>query len=96
MGAPRSRTAGLKDWTSQVYSSTPRVAATATTAKNSLPGDLLTLKHLAPVGVVGRIIAWNGPPMGQWWMFGPALATGCTAVLKPAEDASARCCGCPN
>jgi aldehyde dehydrogenase (NAD+) len=90
MGAPLSRTTGLREWTSQViqfYASHCDVA-TASTVKNSLPGDFLTLKHLAPVGVVGGIIPWNGPLIGLWWIYGPALATGCTAVLKPAEDAS--------
>lgn len=90
MGAPLSRTTGLKEWTSQVlqFFASQCDAATASTAKNSLPGDFLTLKHLEPVGVVGGIIPWNGPLIGLWWIFGPALATGCTAVLKPAEDAS--------
>ncbi|MGR9235076.1 aldehyde dehydrogenase (NAD+) [Rhizobium leguminosarum] len=45
----------------------------------------MTIK--APVGVVGGIIPWNGPLGGQWWVMGAALATGCTTVLKPAEDA---------
>jgi aldehyde dehydrogenase (NAD+) len=40
------------------------------------------------VGVVGGIIPWNAPLMSQWWILGPTLATGCTAILKPAEDAS--------
>ena len=47
-----------------------------------------TLNHRAPLGVIGGIIPWNGPLGGQWWVIGPALATGCTCVLKPAEDAS--------
>jgi len=40
------------------------------------------------VGVVGGIIPWNGPLFGQMHVIGPVLATGCTAVIKPAEDAS--------
>ncbi|MFD7179719.1 aldehyde dehydrogenase family protein [Streptomyces sp. NPDC059904] len=90
MGAPLSRTQGLKEWTSQVlqFFASQCDAAASSTAQNSLPGNVLTLKHLAPVGVVGGIIPWNGPLIGLWWIFGPALATGCTAVLKPAEDAS--------
>jgi aldehyde dehydrogenase (NAD+) len=39
-----------------------------------------------PVGVVGQIIPWNFPLLMQAWKFGPALATGCTVVLKPAEQ----------
>jgi aldehyde dehydrogenase (NAD+) len=90
MGAPLSRTKGLAEWTSQVlhFFASQCGAGTVATPENSLPGDFLTLRSLAPVGVVGGIIPWNGPLIGLWWIFGPALATGCTAVLKPAEDAS--------
>src|SRR6266581_4623881 len=42
-------------------------------------------KH-EPVGVVGQIIPWNFPLLMQAWKLGPALATGCTVVLKPAEQ----------
>lgn len=38
-----------------------------------------------PVGVVGQIIPWNYPVMMLAWKWGPALAAGCTIVLKPAE-----------
>lgn len=39
-----------------------------------------------PVGVVGAIVAWNFPLLLACWKLGPALATGCTVVLKPAEQ----------
>jgi phenylacetaldehyde dehydrogenase len=39
-----------------------------------------------PVGVVGAIIPWNFPLLMAVWKVGPALATGCSIVLKPAED----------
>jgi len=39
-----------------------------------------------PVGVVGQIIPWNFPLLMQAWKLGPALATGCTVVMKPAEQ----------
>ena len=38
-----------------------------------------------PVGVVGAILPWNSPMSLYSWKLGPALATGCTVVLKPAE-----------
>ncbi len=38
------------------------------------------------VGVVGAIVAWNFPLLLACWKLGPALATGCTVVLKPAEE----------
>lgn len=42
-------------------------------------------KH-EPVGVVGQIIPWNFPIMMALWKIAPAIATGCTVVLKPAEQ----------
>jgi phenylacetaldehyde dehydrogenase len=39
-----------------------------------------------PVGVVGQIIPWNFPLLMAAWKLGPALATGNTVVLKPAEQ----------
>lgn len=51
------------------------------------PGTL-GLVHREPVGVVGAIVPWNFPLMIGAWKLGPALAAGCTVVLKPAETAS--------
>ncbi len=48
----------------------------------------LGLVHREPVGVVGAIVPWNFPLMIGAWKFAPALAAGCTMVLKPAETAS--------
>ena len=39
-----------------------------------------------PVGVCGQIIPWNFPLLMACWKLGPALAAGCTIVLKPAEQ----------
>ncbi|MGB0126382.1 MAG: aldehyde dehydrogenase family protein, partial [Rhodocyclaceae bacterium] len=39
-----------------------------------------------PVGVVAAIIPWNFPLLMAAWKIGPVLATGCTMVLKPAEE----------
>ena len=39
-----------------------------------------------PVGVVGQIIPWNFPLLMAAWKLAPAMATGCTMVLKPAEE----------
>ncbi|MDF1563332.1 MAG: aldehyde dehydrogenase family protein [Deltaproteobacteria bacterium] len=48
------------------------------------PGTLLyTLRQ--PVGVVGAIVPWNFPLLMAMWKVAPALAAGCTVVLKPAE-----------
>ncbi|KAL9894008.1 aldehyde dehydrogenase, mitochondrial [Glossina fuscipes] len=48
--------------------------------------DLVTITRKEPVGVVGQIIPWNYPLLMLAWKWGPALAVGCTIVLKPAEQ----------
>uniref|UniRef100_A0A1B0DC06 Aldehyde dehydrogenase domain-containing protein n=1 Tax=Phlebotomus papatasi TaxID=29031 RepID=A0A1B0DC06_PHLPP len=54
---------------------------------NTIPADgtSLTLTRKEPVGVVGQIIPWNYPILMLAWKWGPAIAAGCTIVLKPAE-----------
>ena len=47
--------------------------------------DALTYTVREPIGVVGAIIPWNFPLMIGMWKLAPALACGCTVVLKPAE-----------
>lgn len=49
-------------------------------------GEFLNYTKHEPVGVVGQIIPWNFPLMMAAWKIAPALATGCTVVLKPAEQ----------
>ena len=44
-----------------------------------------------PVGVVGQIIPWNFPLLMAAWKLGPALATGCCVVIKPAEQTPLSC-----
>jgi aldehyde dehydrogenase (NAD+) len=57
------------------------------TLPNSLPGNVFSYTLKEPVGVVGAITPWNAPLTSTIWKIGPVLATGCTMVLKPAEDA---------
>ena len=53
-----------------------------------MPGvEVLTYTRKEPVGVVGQITPWNYPLGMVAMKLGPALATGCTVVLKPAEQA---------
>jgi betaine-aldehyde dehydrogenase len=52
---------------------------------NPVPDDALSLTLKEPVGVCGQIIPWNYPLMMAAWKIAPALAAGCTVVLKPAE-----------
>jgi len=57
------------------------------TLQPSIPGMFAaTVKE--PVGVCGAIIPWNGPLWATGLKAGPVLATGCTLIIKPAEDAS--------
>jgi phenylacetaldehyde dehydrogenase len=57
----------------------------------SMPGKYLAYTLREPVGVVGQIIPWNFPLLMAAWKLGPALATGCTVVLKPAEQTPLSC-----
>jgi phenylacetaldehyde dehydrogenase len=61
-----------------------------TTVELSLPGfrknEFFGYTRREAVGVVGAIIPWNFPLLMAVWKIGPALATGCSIVLKPAED----------
>lgn len=49
-------------------------------------GNFFTYTRHEPLGVVGQIIPWNFPLLMAAWKLGAALATGCTVVLKPAEQ----------
>jgi aldehyde dehydrogenase (NAD+) len=49
-------------------------------------GPYFTYTRHEPVGVCGQIIPWNFPLLLQAWKWAPALAAGCTSVLKPAEQ----------
>jgi aldehyde dehydrogenase (NAD+) len=63
-------------WADKVYGETVPVG---------LPGYFCYTRK-EPVGVAGQIIPWNFPMLMAAWKWGPALATGCTIVLKPAEQ----------
>nr|XP_011436817.2 retinal dehydrogenase 1 [Crassostrea gigas] len=51
-----------------------------------IDGDLFAFTRHEPVGVCGQIIPWNYPSGMFTWKIGPALACGCTVVMKPAEQ----------
>jgi len=53
---------------------------------NPVPDNALSLSLKEPVGVAGQIIPWNFPLLMAAWKLAPALAAGCTCVLKPAEQ----------
>lgn len=53
---------------------------------NPVPDNAMSLSLKEPVGVAGQIIPWNFPLLMAAWKLAPALAAGCTCVLKPAEQ----------
>jgi phenylacetaldehyde dehydrogenase len=59
---------------------------TGSTIPISFPGEFLSYTLREPVGVVGQIIPWNFPLLMAAWKVAPALAVGCTVVLKAAEQ----------
>jgi len=54
-------------------------------------GNYFTYTRREPVGVAGQIIPWNFPMLMVGWKWGPALAAGCTIVMKPAEQTPLTC-----
>jgi phenylacetaldehyde dehydrogenase len=67
----------MAGWTTKMGGETPNL---------SLPGEWHAYTLREPVGVVGQIIPWNFPLNMAMWKIAPALATGCTIVLKPSEQ----------
>jgi phenylacetaldehyde dehydrogenase len=57
-----------------------------TISLSNLPQEYFAYTLREPIGVVGQIIPWNFPLLMAAWKLGPALAAGCTIVLKPAEQ----------
>ncbi|MDR0278746.1 MAG: aldehyde dehydrogenase family protein [Paucimonas sp.] len=72
----------MAGWPSRICGETPEV-------RMPFPGSqFFGYTRREAVGVVGAIVPWNVPLMMAIWKLAPALAAGCTVVLKPAEDAS--------
>jgi betaine-aldehyde dehydrogenase len=53
---------------------------------NPVPDNAVSLTLKEPIGVAGQIIPWNYPLLMAAWKLAPALAAGCTCILKPAEQ----------
>ncbi|MDN3459878.1 aldehyde dehydrogenase family protein [Rhodococcus sp. APC 3903] len=70
----------MAGWPTKLEGTTIPVSAVAT------PGNYFAYTVREPVGVVGAVIAWNFPLLLAAWKLSPALATGNTVVLKPAEQ----------
>jgi aldehyde dehydrogenase (NAD+) len=89
MGAPISRTrAGKRRLVGLIrFYAGLATALHGQTIENSIPGRVFSYTLKEPVGVVGAIVPWNSPLGLGIWKIAPALAAGCTVVLKPAEQA---------
>src|ERR1700675_1249575 len=53
---------------------------------NPVPDNALSLSLREPIGVCAQIIPWNYPLLMAAWKLAPAIAAGCTCILKPAEQ----------
>jgi aldehyde dehydrogenase (NAD+) len=89
MGSPIRHTRGSVGLLAGVlrYNAGMARALHGETLHPSVP-DMFAATVKEPVGVCGAIIPWNGPLWATVLKVAPVLATGCTLVLKPAEDAS--------
>lgn len=76
----------MAGWTTKIEGNTIPLSVPYTPGAKYLA---YTLRE--PVGVVGQIIPWNFPLLMAAWKLGPALASGCTVVLKPAEQTPLSC-----
>jgi aldehyde dehydrogenase (NAD+) len=90
MGAPITRTRAMKKGLLQTitYFAAQALNWGGMSVPNSLPGSFTTFTIKAPLGVVGAVTPWNAPLVSMWWTMGGVLATGCTGVIKPSEEAS--------
>lgn len=88
LGAPLSRTRLGKVRAGALlrYYAGQATLISGETLGNSAPGDVLSHTLKEPIGVVAAINPWNGPIGMSVWKSGPVLATGCTLVMKPAEQ----------
>src|SRR3546814_19713818 len=71
----------ISDWSSDVCSSDLKLQGDTV----PLGRDFVSYNMLEPVGVTAHIIPWNFPMFAMMRGVAPALAAGCTAVVKPAE-----------
>ncbi len=67
----------MAGWATKIEGNTKSISA---------GGEYFAYTLREPIGVVGQIIPWNFPLLMASWKVGPALAAGCTLILKPAEQ----------
>lgn len=88
LGAPVSRTILGKSRAGALlrYYAGQATLIAGDTLPNSAPGDVISHTLKEPIGVVAAINPWNGPIGMSVWKAAPVLASGCTMVMKPAEQ----------
>jgi aldehyde dehydrogenase (NAD+) len=88
LGAPYSRTIMGKARAGALlrYYAGQATLIVGDTIDNSAAGDVISHTLKEPIGVVAAINPWNGPIGMSVWKAGPVLASGCTLVMKPAEQ----------
>jgi phenylacetaldehyde dehydrogenase len=74
----------MAGWATKIEGGTHTVSALAAPRE----AEFSAFTYREPVGVVAAIVPWNFPLLITSWKLGPALAAGCTVVLKPAEQTS--------
>ena len=84
----RMLVAGASQWLRYMAGLATKIAGEELTLSASFPPGVgyHAYTHLEPVGVVAAIVPWNFPLLMAIWKVAPALAAGCTVVLKPAEE----------
>ena len=87
-GTPISITRAMQSQVPTTYRYFASLADTLETERLVVTASGDALVRREPVGVVGAITPWNGPQPLIAWKLGPALAAGCTAVIKPAPETS--------
>lgn len=80
--------AGASQWLRYMAGLATKIAGDELTLSASFPPGVgyHAYTRLEPVGVVAAIVPWNFPLLMAIWKLAPALAAGCTVVLKPAEE----------
>jgi phenylacetaldehyde dehydrogenase len=84
----RMLTAAASQWLRYMAGLTTKIAGEVLTLSTAFPPGVgyHAYTRLEPVGVVAAIVPWNFPLVMAIWKIAPAIAAGCTVVLKPAEE----------
>ena len=91
IGMPITRSRGRRDLVNRMirYYAGLATSIHGETPPHSLGDAFFAYTAREPIGVCGAIVPWNGPAIAAIWKIAPVLATGCTLIIKPSEEASA-------